>query len=260
MAILDRLGIGWPRRGPPVDHDLRAAIPAGWRVYAIGDIHGRFDLMGALFEHISKELKADPPQVAVTIFLGDYVDRGPQSFDVVDTLARGRWPTPVVGLLGNHEDILLRFLEDETVLEAWRQWGALETLASYGVDIQLAIRSRDYKAVQADFLARVPDLHLRFLRQLEPCYTIGDYFFCHAGVKPGIALDAQKRDDLIMIREPFLSCQSDFGKIVVHGHTPTQEPVVAVNRIGIDTGAYATGRLTALALEGETRRLLSAVV
>jgi serine/threonine protein phosphatase 1 len=258
MSILDKFGLGRSRKAGGPTQDAAPAVPPGWRIYAIGDIHGRFDLMEALADHIAQEMRTSPAQVAATVFLGDYVDRGPRSFDVVDRLARGDWPTPVVCLLGNHEDVLLRFLDDPTILEVWRQWGALETLASYGVDVQPAIRARDYEAVREDFAARIPDGHRRFLMRLETTYSAGEYFFCHAGVRPGVPLDHQAREDLIMIREPFLSSTADFGKVVVHGHTPTQEPVIEANRIGIDTGAYATGRLTALALEGDTRRLLAA--
>jgi serine/threonine protein phosphatase 1 len=194
----------------------------------------------------------------VTIFLGDYVDRGYSSRRVVERLSCGEWPTPMTALAGNHEDLLLAFLEDEAILEAWRNLGGLETLHSYGVDVGLAMAGRDFKAVQAAFAARFPERHQQFLETLKVSTAIGDYFFCHAGVRPGVPLDRQDRDDLLNIRDPFLSSDAEHGKLVVHGHTPSVRPQVCPNRIGIDTAAYATGRLTCLVLEKEERRFLDA--
>jgi serine/threonine protein phosphatase 1 len=233
-------------------------IPDGTRVYCVGDIHGRDDLLEELSVRIEADMEPRSFDQTVTIFLGDYVDRGYSSRRVVERLSCGEWPTPMTALAGNHEDLLLAFLEDEAILEAWRNLGGLETLHSYGVDVGLAMAGRDFKAVQAAFAARFPERHQQFLETLKVSTAIGDYFFCHAGVRPGVPLDRQDRDDLLNIRDPFLSSDAEHGKLVVHGHTPSVRPQVCPNRIGIDTAAYATGRLTCLVLEKEERRFLDA--
>ena len=197
---------------------------------------------------------------AVTVFLGDYVDRGLGSMRVVEQLAQGEWPTRIIPLAGNHEDLLLGFLEDAAALEDWRNLGGLETLYSYGVNVGSAMAGRNFEVVQREFVARFPDSHRHFLASLKVCTTIGDYFFCHAGVRPGVPLDRQRREDLLTIRAPFLSSQVEHGKLVVHGHTPSADPEVRPNRIGIDTAAFATNRLTCLVLEQDQRRFLHAGV
>src|SRR5262249_6592199 len=148
------------------------------------------------------------------------------------------------------------FLDDDSILDFWRSQGGLETLHSYGVDVGSAMAGRNFAAVQAAFRARFPKAHRDFLETLKVSATICDYFFCHAGVRPGVALDRKNRDDLLTIREPFLSSETEHGKVVVHGHTPSVAPEVRANRIGIDTAAYATGRLTCLILEKDQRRFL----
>jgi serine/threonine protein phosphatase 1 len=233
-------------------------VPDGTRVYSVGDIHGRDDLLAELAERVEADMEPRSFDHAVTVFLGDYVDRGQGSRRVVERLARGEWPTPMIALAGNHEDLLMLFLEDEVVLEAWRTLGGLETLHSYGVDIGPAMAGRDFKAVQAAFVPRFPERHRQFVETLKGSAAIGDYFFCHAGVRPGVPLDRQDRNDLLTIRDPFLSSAAEYGKVVVHGHTPSLEPDIRPNRIGIDTAAYATGRLTCLVLEKDQRRFLQA--
>jgi serine/threonine protein phosphatase 1 len=222
----------------------------------VGDIHGRDDLLQELAERVAADLKASPCEHAVTVFLGDYVDRGLSSMRVVERLSRGEWPSSMITLAGNHEDLLLAFLENEVVLAAWRGLGGLETLHSYGVNVRLAMGGRDFRAVQAAFTAVFPEHHRHFLETLKVSTVIGDYFFCHAGVRPGVPLDRQDRNDLLNIREPFLSSKGEHGKLVVHGHTPSVAPEIRTNRIGIDTAAYATGRLTCLILEKDQRRFL----
>jgi serine/threonine protein phosphatase 1 len=192
----------------------------------------------------------------VTVFLGDYVDRGLGSKPVVEQLARGEWPTSIIALVGNHDDLLMTFLENEEIIEAWRHLGGLETLHSYGVDINLAKVGGDARAAQAAFADRLPECHRQFLEGLEISTTIGDYFFCHAGVRPGVPLDRQNRKDLLTIRDTFLSSEAEHGKLVVHGHTPSRAPEIRPNRIGLDTAAYATGRLTCLVLEKDQQRFL----
>jgi serine/threonine protein phosphatase 1 len=226
------------------------------RVYCVGDIHGRDDLLRQMAELVEADLEPSSFDQAVTVFLGDYVDRGLGSMRVVEQLARGEWPTPVIALAGNHEDLLTAFLEDEGVLEAWRGLGGLETLHSYGVTLGPAMAKRDFRAVQAAFAARFPECHRQFLERLKISTDIGDYFFCHAGVRPGVPLDRQDRTDLLTIRDTFLASEAEHGKLVVHGHTPSLVPEVRSNRIGIDTAGYATGRLSCLVLEKDQRRFL----
>jgi len=150
----------------------------------------------------------------------------------------------------------MAFLQDERVIEVWRSLGGLETLHSYGVDVGPAMAKRDFGAVQAAFAARFPESHRQFLERLKLSTAIGDYFFCHAGVRPGVPLDRQTRNDLLTIRDTFLSSDVEHGKLVVHGHTPSVHPEILPNRIGIDTAAYATGRLTCLVLEKDQRHFL----
>jgi len=241
-----------------VQHEVSTVrhIPDGTRVYCVGDIHGRDDLLREMAEHLSVDMNVRSFDHAVTVFLGDYVDRGLGSKQVVEQLARGEWPTSIIALAGNHEYLLMAFLENAEVFAVWRSLGGLETLHSYGVDIGLAMARGDFGRVQAAFAAQFPESHQRFLERLDISTYIGDYFFCHAGVRPGVPLDRQNRDDLLNIREPFLSSEAEHGKLIVHGHTPSVAPEIRLNRIGIDTAAYATGRLTCLVLEKDQRRFL----
>jgi serine/threonine protein phosphatase 1 len=234
-------------------------VPDGTLVYCIGDIHGRDDLLRDMAERIEADLKTRSFEHAVTVFLGDYIDRGPGSQGVVERLATSQWPTPNIALAGNHEDFLLSFLDDAGFLAFWRSQGGLETLHSYGLNVGAAMAGREFEEVRSAFTARLPKLHRDFLETLKISASIGDYFFCHAGVRPGAALDRQTRDDLLNIREPFLSSDAEHGKLVVHGHTPAVAPEIRPNRIGIDTAAYATGRLTCLILEKDEQRFLPGV-
>ncbi len=222
----------------------------------MGDIHGRDDLLAKMADRVNSDIGDRTFDHVVTVFLGDYVDRGLGAARVLERLAREEWPTPIIPLKGNHEDLLLAFLENEVVLEYWRGLGGLETLHSYAVDVGLPMARRDFPAVQMAFAARFPQHHRQFLETLKISAVIGDYFFCHAGVRPGLPLDRQNREDLLNIREPFLSSQAEHGKFIVHGHTPAVAPEMRGNRIGIDTAAYATGRLTCLVLEKDQRRFL----
>jgi serine/threonine protein phosphatase 1 len=231
-------------------------VPDGTLLYCVGDIHGRDDLLGQMAEHVEADTKTRSFDHAVTVFLGDYIDRGPGSIRVVERLASGEWPTPIIALAGNHEDFLVTFLGDAGFLAFWRSQGGLETLHSYGVDVGPAMAGRDFEEVQAAFTVCFPKQHRDFLEALKDSAVIGDYFFCHAGVRPGVALDRQDRGDLLNIREPFLSSDAEHGKLVVHGHTPAVAPEIRPNRIGIDTAAYATGCLSCLVLEQDQQRFL----
>lgn len=233
------------------------ALPAGLRVYAIGDIHGRSDLLDDLAQRIEED-KASASGLAITVFLGDYVDRGPDSSGVIDRLAERDFPTEFIALRGNHEDVMLKFLTDATVLENWRNFGGLETLHSYGVDVQPAMRGVGYEHIRRSLIERMPASHKRFLLETTMSAAFGDYFFCHAGARPGVPLDQQTTRDLLWIRGEFLDFQGSWDKVVVHGHTPVAEPELLRNRINIDTGAFASSVLTALALEGAKQRLILA--
>jgi serine/threonine protein phosphatase 1 len=192
------------------------------------------------------------------VFLGDYIDRGPDSRGVVERLISDPPQSFATHFLkGNHESILLDFLEDAWRLDHWLMNGGDATMRSYGVDTErLAHGGAAPEAWRQAFAEALPEAHLRFFRELQLSVSFGDYLFVHAGVRPGVPLAAQSEADLIWIRGPFLSYADPFDKIVVHGHTPEPEPVVRQNRIGIDTGAVFTGRLTALRLEGGAREFL----
>jgi serine/threonine protein phosphatase 1 len=235
---------------------LKATLPEGTRVYAIGDIHGRADLLDRLADRIAGDLAAHPAQTAVTVFLGDYVDRGLDSRGVLERLAKEEFPTPFVALRGNHEDAMLRFLDDPPVLKQWVMFGGLTTLTSYGVDPGREMHRGGAPAVQAALLARFPQAHRRFLEETRLSAQFGDYFFCHAGVRPHVPLDRQDPGDLMWIRYEFLDYRGDFGKVVVHGHTPHAKVENLENRINLDTHAFKSGVLTAVALEGAERRFI----
>jgi serine/threonine protein phosphatase 1 len=233
-----------------------ASIPPGFRVYVIGDVHGRGDLLGACRDAIMADIAADPIAHVLTITLGDYIDRGPDSSGVIDILVH--WPAHanLVALRGNHEQMLLDFLRNPASLQTWRRLGGLETLQSYGVPIDDVMHDQGFGAAHALLRSLLPPAHYAFLRRTGFSLSLGDYFFCHAGVRPGVHLEAQSPMDLLSIRYEFLGATGDFGKVVVHGHTPVAEPELRPNRINIDTGAYATGRLTCLVLEADHARFL----
>jgi diadenosine tetraphosphatase ApaH/serine/threonine PP2A family protein phosphatase len=227
------------------------------RIYAIGDIHGRSDLLDRMVTQISRDLEAHPVGTALTVTLGDYVDRGPDSRGVIERLLRNPFQTPLVALKGNHESLLEAFLVDPAVAGQWRRLGGLETLHSYGVPVASLMIGKNYEEAAEALRAALPPAHLEFLRSLWTSLPVGKYFLCHAGVRPGIPLDRQSEEDMLWIREEFLSSRADFGKIVVHGHTPAESPEVLPNRINIDTGAFMTGRLTCAVLDKGRPRFLS---
>jgi serine/threonine protein phosphatase 1 len=221
------------------------------RLYVIGDIHGRLDLLDRLIDEIDRDAKEQGAN-CLTVTLGDYIDRGPDSRGVLDRLLSNPFPGDYVALKGNHEALLQSFLEDPSVGAQWRRLGGLETLHSFGVSV-----GKNYDPVAEQMRAALSPEHTRFLASLKMSLMVGRYFLCHAGVRPGVKLERQSPDDLLWIRDDFLNSTRDFGKIVVHGHNPTVEPEVLPNRINIDTGAFATGRLTCVVLEGENYRFIS---
>jgi serine/threonine protein phosphatase 1 len=210
-----------------------------------------------MLDKIATDMQQRPGEAAMEIFLGDYVDRGPNSKDVLEILMS----EPALGgtrhcLRGNHEQMLLDFLAEPGVLLDWRRLGGFETLHSYGVTPRMSLQLEDAIELRDAFIAALPAAHLSFLRSTLLSQAAGGYFFAHAGIRPGTALEAQSPDDLLWIREPFLDSRRDHGKIIVHGHTPSQEPEVMANRINIDTGAFLTGRLTCVVLEGQGMRFI----
>jgi serine/threonine protein phosphatase 1 len=231
-------------------------VPAGRRVYAIGDVHGRADLLAELFMRIDNDLRSRPRVSSVQVFLGDYIDRGPNSREVIDLLIERQQNHKTMFLKGNHEDCVLRLLSDPTEFSEWKMIGGLSTAMSYGVTPTGHHDPQTHPRIATAVAAAMPDRHHRFLRSLALSVTLGDFFFVHAGVRPGISLAAQAPRDLLWIRDDFLLHEDDFGKVVVHGHTPTREPEIRANRINIDTGAYATGRLTCLVLEDDQMSFL----
>jgi serine/threonine protein phosphatase 1 len=240
----------WKARPSNPSHELtRPFIPKGVRVYAIGDIHGRVDLLEGIFERIDADLAANPIADPIHIFLGDYIDRGPQSAAVLDRLIK-RGDTHATGCLkGNHELYLMEFLENPEILRIWGQYGGLTTLLSYGLQPGMNAGPQEQEELSLALRRSLPKSHFKFLSGLPLCMTCGDFFFVHAGVRPGTALSRQREEDMLWIRDDFLESDELFEKVIVHGHTPVMEPQVRKNRINIDTGAYATGRLTCLRLE-----------
>lgn len=233
-------------------------VPAEHRVYAIGDIHGRVDLLRRLHDMILDDARDAAPERRTVVYLGDYIDRGMHSREVIDLLLDEPLPDfERVHLLGNHEEFVLEFASNLRSAHVWLINGGDTTLHSYGVDVPAIVhRDQDLEGARDDFFARIPSSHMAFLRGLRLYYEIGDYFFVHAGVRPGVPLERQNPADLVWIRDEFLNSDADFGKIVVHGHTIGREVEERANRIGIDTGAYRSGVLSCLVLQGTGRSVL----
>lgn len=235
-------------------------VPAGVRVYAIGDIHGRADLLTTIHKSILNDAKtANGEMKLVLVYLGDYVDRGMESRQVIEMLITSPLPGfETVFLKGNHEDALLTFLEDSSIGPDWFPIGGDACLYSYKVSPHNSLpAAKKFKQLQKSFKDVFPDDHLSFLSNLKLSYESGDYLFVHAGVMPSRALSKQTAEHLMWVRSEFTRDRRNYGKIIVHGHTVTDKPDIRANRIGIDTGAYATGHLTCLILEGTKRRFLS---
>jgi len=236
----------------------RPGLPPGERVYAVGDIHGRADLAEEMQDLIAAHSADRPPGLVSVVWLGDYIDRGPSSRRVVDLLiAFADRPLRSVFLMGNHEDAMLRFLADPAEGPQWCGFGGVDTLRSYGVAVGNARKSLTYGEARSALLAALPPLHQEFFLSLKFSHVIGEFFFCHAGVRPGVALYAQAPHDLIWIRDEFLEWPNDFGMMIVHGHTPVGKPELLPNRVNVDTGAFATDRLTCAVIEGSQIEFLS---
>lgn len=230
-----------------------ASLPPGIRVYAVGDVHGCLDQLTRLHAAIAEDLRARPVPDAVLLHVGDYIDRGPDSAQVIAHL-RGPSPVPgtrMVNLKGNHEDMLLAGFDAETDAAAlnWLENGGRETLASWSIS---------HRSPRAEWKKRIPATDLGFLRALQLTHREGGYLFVHAGIRPAMPMENQVPHDLLWIREPFLSFNGDLGVVVVHGHTPRPTVAMRANRIGIDTGAVYGGKLTCAVLETDRVGFLAA--
>ncbi len=232
------------------------SIPDGQRIYAIGDIHGRLDLLEDLLHRITADESTRPNAETTLIFLGDLIDRGPESAQVVtflEQLAAARPSGHTRFLAGNHEEVFLASLEgEEKTLRFFTRIGGRETILSYGIS-EAEYNAMDYPELAASLQARVPAAHRDFLSGFEDMIVVGDYVFVHAGVRPGEALARQRTKDLRWIRNEFIEHGGAFEKIVIHGHTITEDVDMTAHRIGLDTGAYASGKLTAMGFEGDQR-------
>jgi serine/threonine protein phosphatase 1 len=240
---------------------LVAAGGAGQVIYAVGDVHGRYDLLKDLLAQIAADRAAGPEREPVLLFLGDYIDRGPESGLVLEAMVQlaARDPAGVCLLKGNHEQGLLEFLDAPDRGGPWLSYGGRETLASYGVGAPDEADPASLRQARDALLAAMPASHLRLLQTLEAMAVSGGYVFAHAGVAPGRPLTAQREADLLWIRKDFLDASRPCAKVVVHGHTwRSADPELLDGRIGVDTGAYETGVLTAVRLEGSDRRVLQA--
>lgn len=242
------------------------ASTGGRLIYAVGDIHGQLELLDRLLDVIAADIallgREDRP---VLIFVGDYVDRGPHSKGVCDRLIALKAASAQAGafevrtLMGNHEQTMLSFLDNPDAGAAWVEFGGAETLVSYGVSRPAARASAEaWLETQVQLQRQLPTAHLTFLRGLELSASYGDYLFVHAGVRPGVPLEQQNPEDIMWIRGDFLSQSHGLGCVVVHGHTPDEQPFIGPDRINIDTGAYATGVLTAVRLSGDAPTILQA--
>ncbi|MGQ0589040.1 MAG: metallophosphoesterase [Sphingosinicella sp.] len=235
----------------------RHTVPDGQRIYAVGDIHGRLDLLDALLARIEGDTCGRKAAETLIVFLGDLVDRGPDSRGVVERLRDYSETKPSRFLMGNHEEVFLRAIGgDLRALRFLLRIGGRATIMSYGID-EAQYRELGFEELAALLRQKVPESHVAFLSEFEEMIEIGDYLFVHAGIRPGVDLAAQAGSDLRWIRDDFLRHRESFGKLVVHGHSITEDIDVRTNRIGIDTGAYESGRLTAIGLEGAERWFLS---
>ena len=248
-----------PKARPKPPPSRKAEVPPGFQVYAIGDVHGRVDLLRRLIDVIEADAEQNPEARTVLVFLGDYVDRGFQSRDVIDFLLSDRLGNVETHFLkGNHESAFETFLSDPDFGPQWARFGGAETLMSYGIQPpRTKTVASEWEAVHEQLNRDLPVEHRSFLSSLSLYVTIGDYAFVHAGMRPGMALDQQTERDLLWIRDDFLADEGMFDHVIVHGHTPISEPHHDFRRIGVDTGAYLTGKLTAVRLVGSSVAFLS---
>ncbi|MHA6687375.1 metallophosphoesterase [Mesorhizobium sp. A556] len=245
-------------------HFRDARAPDGMRLHAIGDVHGRLDLLAAMHAQIGTDLERDGVADWRVVHLGDYVDRGPGSKGVLDLLVAARKRDPrTVMLAGNHDLGFLEFLDHPDPASLFVQYGGVQTAKSYGVDLEqdktglFRHPKNSLRTSHAELVEAVPASHVEFLRSLAFSASFGDFFFCHAGIRPGIALEQQDRQDLIWIRDVFHNHSGLYPKVIVHGHTPNEEAEILANRVNVDTLAYRSGRLTALVVDGAKKEILT---
>ena len=227
-----------------------ARLPDGLRIYTIGDIHGRSDLLESLLLQIDGDCRLYPSRRPIVVFIGDYIDRGPASREVLDLLLGYERTKEAIFLRGNHETFVHRFLSKPAVLDEWRLCGGLETLVSYGLKPSINPGVAEQRQLAKALAKSIPRSHLEFPDSLNLSFSCGDFLFVHAGIRPGVPLRKQREEDLLWIREEFLSCEQRFENFIVHEHTPVDTTDIRSNRINIDTGAFATGRLTCIVIEG----------
>lgn len=247
-------------RTPAIDAAPAGSIPNGQRIYAVGDIHGRLDLLDDLLDQIGQDDAARGAAQTRLIFLGDLIDRGPQSAQVVERLAALAGSNrDIAFLLGNHEEVFLKVLDgDEKALRFFLRIGGRETILSYGVS-PAEYDAADFSDLLTMVQSRVPRHHVEFLCAFQDMLIVGDYAFVHAGIRPQVSLDEQKPASLRWIRDEFLNHRGVFEKIIVHGHTIFDDVMEGPGRIGLDTGAYESGRLTAMGFEADQRWILQTV-
>jgi len=252
MGILQRTMEAWPLKTGE-----RPRVPVGVRVYAVGDIHGHLDLLQDLQRQMDEDQAAHPNRAHIEIYLGDYVDRGPASPGVLDALMERRRSRGAICLSGNHEELMLESYTSFERFSHWLRVGGLHTAVSYMPRLVPVAEDLEPRYLWHRWRGVVPEAHLGFLKGLGLFHTVGDYLFVHAGIRPSIPLERQRRKDLLWIRRDFLDHREPFDHVVVHGHTPVAEPEIRANRIGIDTGAFASRHLTCLVLDGTERYILS---
>jgi len=228
---------------------VNASAPSDTRIYAVGDIHGRADLLSEIIARIDDDIRRRPIAHTIEVYLGDYVDRGPQSKTVIDLLTVRLVANGAVCLRGNHEAVMEGFLQDPAILEYWLPLGGMQTLASYGIELH---ENETAFSLHRRFLDAFPRAHELFMQCLRNQFSCGDFLFVHAGIRPGVPLDDQDPNDLIWIRDEFLDDTRSHKRFIVHGHTPVAHPEIRSNRINIDTAAWRTGALTCVAIEGST--------
>ncbi len=240
----------------PTEAAVVPQIPDGQRVYCIGDIHGRADLLGQLHKMILNDAEGYGG-VKTIVYLGDYIDRGEHSRQVIETLLSQPLPDfEAIHLLGNHEQAMQDFMQRPEATASWLSFGGRETLHSYGVTLTHIPTLRDMPQLAGQLERKLPGTHRAFLHNCTESWRCGSYYFVHAGIRPGVPLDRQTLEDHLWIREEFLYSNANHGLIVVHGHSIAPQVETLPNRIGIDTGAFATGILTCLILEADQQRLL----
>ena len=236
-----------PRLAKPV---AKPRLPDGVRIYAISDIHGCAHLLDQMLRVIDADVAHSRPRHAIEVFMGDYIDRGPDSRSTLDLLIERSQRGNAVFLKGNHEAFLDEVFRDPSRIGAWLQVGGLQTLMSYGLSPSINPDDEEQRALLKELSEVMPSRHRDFLSRLRLNFSCGDFFFVHAGVRPGILLSEQREEDLLWIREDFLHSRKYFSKYIVHGHTPVRSAEILANRANIDTGAYATGNLTLLSIQG----------